>query len=142
MRAHALARLTGLVGLVWLAGSSLAQAEARLLMFEEQWCAWCQMWDRDIGGIYDRTSEGKAAPLVRIDVHDPEPHGFSLKARVQYTPTFVLVSDGHEIGRIEGYPGEDFFWGMLAQMIGRLPQAPAEGQMTSAQAVMGGASAQ
>jgi len=34
-----------------------------------------------------------------------------------FTPTFVLMQDGVEIGRIEGYPGEDFFWGLLNQMI-------------------------
>jgi hypothetical protein len=29
----------------------------------------------------------------------------------------VLVENGAEIGRIEGYPGEDFFWGLLKQML-------------------------
>jgi len=28
-----------------------------------------------------------------------------------------LLEDGTEIGRIEGYPGEDFFWGLLTQMM-------------------------
>jgi hypothetical protein len=31
------------------------------------------------------------------------------------------VDEGREIGRIEGYPGADFFWGLLE----RLLQAPA-----------------
>jgi hypothetical protein len=34
-----------------------------------------------------------------------------------FTPTFVLVEDGTEAGRIEGYPGEDFFWPLLAKLI-------------------------
>jgi hypothetical protein len=25
--------------------------------------------------------------------------------------------DGLEVSRLEGYPGEDFFWGLLAEMI-------------------------
>ena len=34
-----------------------------------------------------------------------------------FTPTFVLVREGRELARIEGYPGEDFFWGLLAAML-------------------------
>ena len=39
--------------------------------------------------------------------------------RVSFTPTFILVQDGVEVGRIEGYPGEDFFWGLLGKMFDR-----------------------
>ena len=28
-----------------------------------------------------------------------------------------LVDDGRELSRIEGYPGEDFFWGLLEMML-------------------------
>ena len=44
--------------------------------------------------------------------------GFAFATPVVLTPTFVLMEDGAEAGRIEGYPGEDFFWGLLGQMIG------------------------
>jgi len=36
---------------------------------------------------------------------------------VMYTPTFVLLNNGREIGRITGYPGEDHFWGLLEELI-------------------------
>jgi hypothetical protein len=36
---------------------------------------------------------------------------------LHFTPTFVLMVDGVEASRIEGYPGEDFFWGLLGQML-------------------------
>ena len=38
---------------------------------------------------------------------------------MRFTPTFVLVRDGQEIDRIEGYPGQDFFWSLLAMMLQR-----------------------
>jgi hypothetical protein len=41
----------------------------------------------------------------------------ALKSPVRFTPTFVLVQDGRELGRIEGYPGEDFFWGLLERLM-------------------------
>lgn len=37
-----------------------------------------------------------------------------------YTPTFILLEDGQEVGRIEGYPGEGFFWGLLGKMLEKL----------------------
>ena len=40
--------------------------------------------------------------------------------RERFTPVFVLVDGGREIGRIRGYPGDTFFWGLLANLIERL----------------------
>ncbi len=55
----------------------------------------------------------KAAPLRRVDVHDPRLADLQGAEAVVFTPTFVLMSDGAEVGRIVGYPGEDAFWGLL-----------------------------
>ncbi len=33
------------------------------------------------------------------------------------------LENGLEIGRIRGYPGEDFFWGLLGEMIEKLDNA-------------------
>ena len=88
-----------------------------LLMFEEKWCHWCERWNEEIGVIYDKTEEGQRAPLVRVDIHDKFPERLVLNSRPQYTPTFILVENGREMGRIEGYPGEDFFWGLLGRLL-------------------------
>lgn len=112
---------------LWLTGAVLALAgvsagsavaETRLVMAEEVGCVWCEEWNEAIGPIYPKTAEGRAAPLMRIDIHEPRPDGLSFTSRLQYTPTFVLMQDGLEVGRIEGYPGEDFFWGLLQVMLG------------------------
>jgi thioredoxin-related protein len=94
------------------------QADPILLMAEEDGCYWCAKWDEEIAHIYPKTAEGRTAPLQRFDVHHDDPDVVFAK-RVHYTPTFILVSDGKEVGRIEGYPGEDFFWGMLSEMFQR-----------------------
>ncbi|MEO1490630.1 MAG: hypothetical protein AAFV19_00570 [Pseudomonadota bacterium] len=93
---------------------------AELLMFEEEWCHWCERWNDEIGVIYHKTDEGKRAPLTRVDIHGTFPD-VDLALRPQYTPTFVLIENGREIGRIEGYPGEDFFWGLLGRLLEKLP---------------------
>jgi hypothetical protein len=33
---------------------------------------------------------------------------------------FVLIDNGHEIGRIRGYPGEENFWGLLGVLVKQL----------------------
>ena len=91
-------------------------AAADLVMVERVGCTWCEKWNKEIGPIYPKTSEGKYAPLVRVDLHDI-PSDIDLKRRVIFTPTFLLVEDGQEIGRLEGYPGEDFFWPILSDLL-------------------------
>ena len=101
---------------VWTAG--LAHAETDLLMAEEDGCYWCGRWNDEIAHIYPKTEEGQAAPLERYDLYSQTPD-VEMASRVRYTPTFILVKDGVEVGRIEGYPGEDFFWPLLSELIER-----------------------
>lgn len=93
---------------------------AELVMFESQTCAWCQRWHEEIGEIYPRSSEGKCAPLRRVDIHEPRPDDLANVSSVVFTPTFVLMDDGAEIARLVGYAGEDFFWSLLAQSLVKL----------------------
>ncbi len=94
-----------------------SHAEMTLLMAEEDGCMWCARWDSEISEIYPKTIEGKTAPLRRVDIHASTPTDIALKRPLYYTPTFVLLDDGQEVGRIEGYPGEDFFWGLLGVLL-------------------------
>lgn len=96
-----------------------ARAETILLMIEEPGCVWCARWNAEVGGEYPLTHEGQAAPLVRVQMRDGAPEGITLASRPRFTPTFIVVQDGTEVGRIEGYPGEDFFWGLLGRLLDR-----------------------
>lgn len=92
-------------------------AELELLMVEQPGCIYCARWNAEVAPEYPITAEGKAAPLRRIQLHAALPDGVTLTVPAVYTPTFILLADGVEQGRIEGYPGEDFFWPLLAGMI-------------------------
>jgi hypothetical protein len=94
-----------------------AAAEARLVMAEAEGCIWCEKWNAQIGPIYIKTAEGQVAPLMMINARAEMPEGLTLKRPIVYTPTFILTVDGQEVERIEGYPGEDFFWGLLGMML-------------------------
>jgi hypothetical protein len=96
---------------VWASGVTL-------VMVEQPGCHYCRKWDEEIGPIYPKTSEGQFAPLIRAQLGTP-PEGTTYARRVNYTPTFIVVQDGQELTRLEGYPGEDFFWPVLEELLKR-----------------------
>lgn len=108
---------TPLLALLVVLAPVPATAEVRLLMAEEPGCVWCARWNTQIAPIYPKTGEGAAAPLRRINIKQPLPDDITLRRRINFTPTFILLVDGIETTRIEGYPGEDFFWGLLGRML-------------------------
>jgi hypothetical protein len=111
--------LGALTLLVALFTSVLAQA-AELLMFDDPGCMWCRRWNAEIAPSYPKSREGQQAPLRRVPIRDQARAGVALARPINITPTFVLVEDGQEVGRIDGYAGKDFFYPMLAQLLRRL----------------------
>lgn len=98
-------------------GLLVAPARAvELVMVEQHGCEWCARWNEEIAPIYPKTAEGEFAPLRRVDLRNL-PSDLNTTRRVNFTPTFLIVKDGHEIARLEGYPGEDFFWPLLEAML-------------------------
>jgi thioredoxin-related protein len=117
-------RLRLILPMILLLSALPAQA-AELVMFESAGCSYCLRWNREIGPIYPKTSEGRIAHLRRVDINEPRPADLAGIHGIVYTPTFVLLHNGKEVGRITGYGGEDFFWGMLAELVGKLPKTDA-----------------
>lgn len=97
---------------------------AELVMFEDAGCVWCARFNAEIGPIYQKTDEGKRAPLRRVDSGSALPADLAFIKSERLTPLFVLVDQGREIGRIRGYPGEDHFWGLLDSLLKKLDDAP------------------
>jgi len=106
-------------------------AAAELVMFDSPACEWCEMWDEEIGVIYEKTEEGGKAALRRVSIHDDLPDDLKDLKTIRYTPTFVLISNGQELGRINGYPGEDNFWFLLGDMIKKMESQTAACPVTA-----------
>ena len=102
-----------------------AAGAAELVMLEQKGCVWCQRWMTEIGETYPKTAEGKRAPLRIIDIDEPVPDDLADIRIERFTPTFILVEDGAEIGRIRGYGGDEFFWFLLGELLAQLPDDPA-----------------
>lgn len=115
------ARVALLAGLLAVAAAALPRPSAAqdwtLVMVEQAGCSYCARWMRDVAPEYPLTPEGRFAPLRRVDLRAPLPEDLSFETRPVFTPTFVLMRDGAEVSRLEGYPGEDFFWGLLGRML-------------------------
>ena len=120
------AALGGLAA-AWLLAAPGAPRAAELVMFDSPVCEWCEAWEREVGVVYQMTTEGRRAPLRRVSLAGRRPADLAGVAGIVYTPTFVLIENGEEHGRILGYPGESHFWGLLGDLIGRLDNAPADG---------------
>lgn len=88
-------------------------------MFEEEDCGYCARWEREVGGVYSRTAEGRLAPLARTELEGADRNDIVLREPVRFTPTFVLLRQGKEVGRITGYLGETQFWGLLGDLLRR-----------------------
>ncbi|MEZ5797037.1 MAG: thioredoxin family protein [Paracoccaceae bacterium] len=119
MNRRAVLILSSVLPLLPLAGlpAHAEPAALTLVMFEQPGCTYCAAWNANVGPEYPLTDEGRAAPLHRVQLRDGIPEGMQMTSVPVFTPTFVLMGDGQELGRIEGYPGEDFFWGMLGAML-------------------------
>lgn len=102
------------------AGSMPARA-AELVMLERAGCEWCAKWDAAVAPLYPESEEGKRAPLRRVDILRPLPEDLAGIKLGKFTPTFILMEDGEELGRIRGYPGERAFWDRLRQLLAKLP---------------------
>ena len=117
--------LVTLLGGISIALSASPTHAAELVMFERAGCAWCETFDREIAPIYGKTDEGLRAPLRHVDTARPAPPDLAFIDIERLTPVFVLVDRGREIGRIRGYPGEDFFWGLLSVLVKKLDASEA-----------------
>ena len=93
--------------------ADLAKATV-LLMVEDRGCPYCARFDAEARDSYVNSAEGRLAPLVRRRRGDP---AIARLERIVYSPTFVLLVEGREVGRTVGYQGADLFWMEIASLM-------------------------
>ena len=98
--------------------STYAEVRGKLLYFYSDTCAYCKAWENEIANIYLKTEFEDQFKLNFIDFSsnaDFEKYGISKIVKV--TPTFIFVEDKTEVGRIEGYNGQELFWWQVDEII-------------------------
>ncbi|MEG3617296.1 hypothetical protein V5T82_02400 [Magnetovibrio sp. PR-2] len=93
---------------------------AELVYFGSTACSVCERWDEEVGEIYPKTAEARVLPLRYQDIHDDRPVEIDFVRGVVYTPTFVAIDNGKEVGRIVGYLGDFFFWEQVDHLVTKL----------------------
>jgi hypothetical protein len=89
---------------------------AVLVMVGDPGCPYCAQWKAEVKIPYARSPEGAFAPLVELLRGDPSLRGVE---RIVYSPTFLVLSNGVEVGRIVGYQGADLFWMELEPLMAK-----------------------
>jgi len=92
------------------AAAGSVRAGVSLVMVQQAGGVWCARWDRDVSTEYPKTSEGRAAPLPRVDLR-PLPENLKFISQPRVTPTFVLMRDGREVGPAGGLSGRGLLLG-------------------------------
>ena len=115
-RLWTLAVSAAFLSLMILTPPAMATAGVRLIMVEQDGCRYCIEWDREIAPKYPKSAEGRFAPLQRAKRGDAALKNFN---PVIYTPTFLVVRNGEELGRVTGYAGKMFFYEELDEQLAK-----------------------
>lgn len=89
-------------------------------MFDSRICPHCIAWHREIGPVYPRTDEGELLPLRIVAFPDGVSADLHFIKSIRYTPTFVAIECGREIGRVVGYLSDEQFWGEVSGLAERV----------------------
>jgi hypothetical protein len=113
-----------LTALALLVLTALPAGAAELIMFDRKGCPWCAKWHAEIGvDGYAAAPEARSAPLKVQLLGQPMPGYIKKLMPIVGTPTFVLVDNGMEIDRFEGYPSKGVFFGRLQLALDKLSGA-------------------
>lgn len=76
---------------------------AELVMVELKSCVYCMKFNRQMARGYQASETGRRIPLRRVDLMGRWPADLKGVDRPPYTPVFILVDKGRELGRFNGY---------------------------------------
>lgn len=90
---------------------------AELIVVDQANCPYCERFEREIAPAWPKTDEGRNVPLRRVSLHADWPADLSVVERATLTPTFILVENGEEQGRLVGYAGDEHFWFLIGELL-------------------------
>lgn len=86
---------------------------AELVIYKSNHCEVSQRFLSEAASEYGMTRAGKVFPLRQVDIDSELNGAVLLNSPVDSTPTFVIVDEGHEIARMTGYPGKEYFFQIM-----------------------------
>ena len=92
---------------------------AELVYVEWKDCGYCKVFNRQMAWAYASSSIGRKIPLRRVDILRRWPADLKRVNRPFYTPVFILVENGREVGRFDGYTSRQGFTSNVQRLLQR-----------------------
>jgi thioredoxin-related protein len=92
-----------------------------LVVMEAPGCTYCDIFRRDVLPSYQASERAKDMPIRFLDINDASPEELGLDSPVDIVPTFVVLKDHKEVGRIPGYMGPEYFFHSINHLISSAP---------------------
>jgi thioredoxin-related protein len=92
---------------------------AQLVMIDSKMCRHCAAFNRQVGSDYDKTKAGRKAPLRRVSILRKWPSDLAGVKRTTFTPVFILVDQGREVGRFYGFIDAATFYADVNNLLRR-----------------------
>jgi thioredoxin-like negative regulator of GroEL len=97
-----------------VAAASVAQ---EIVVFEVENCTYCSAFRSQILPNYRQTPRSAELPIRFVDVNATGVDKMKLIAPIQMVPTVVMMKNGQEVDRIQGYTGPDMFHQLVTKML-------------------------
>jgi len=88
-----------------------------LVVLEAPGCTYCGLFRRDVLPSYQASERAKDMPIRFVDINDKAADALGLDAPIDIVPTFVVLKNNHEVGRIPGYTGPEFFFHTINNLL-------------------------
>ena len=92
-----------------------------LVVIEADGCIFCEIFRSDVLPSYETSEQGKQMPARFVDINDMEATHIEFKGAVDIVPTFIVVKNRREVGRISGYVGPENFFHSINYLLASAP---------------------
>ncbi len=121
----AVAALVGISVSVGHAGldvdATLPASNLELIVMEAPGCTYCELFRRDVLPSYQASERAKDMPIRFLDINDAIPEALGLDSDIDIVPTFVVIKNHKEVGRIPGYMGPEYFFHSINHLVSTAP---------------------
>jgi len=92
-----------------------------LVVIEAPGCIYCTLFRRDVLPSYAASPRSKDLPIRFVDINDEAASAISIDYPVDIVPTFLVLKNNKEVGRIPGYTGPEFFFHTINYLLSTAP---------------------
>ena len=96
-------------------------ANVELIVVEASECIYCTVFRRDVLPSYQASEQARSVPVRFLDVNDRAVEQLGLDGPINIVPTFVVMKNNKEIGRIPGYVGPENFYHTINYLLSTAP---------------------